>query len=101
MSRKLKLVVGIVTACAVIAAVFFFSRGKEDSFADKYSDTPNLDVDVGGIGRDNTYAKYLEAHSQAVYPDKEVEVAVTDYAKGEDVEVLKNYEGEPEVLYTG
>ena len=101
MSRKLKLVVGIVTACAVIAAVFFFSRGKEDSFADKYSDTPNLDVDVGGIGRDNTYAKYLEAHSQAAYPEKEVEVAVTDYTKGEDVEVLKDYEGEPEVLYTG
>lgn len=100
MSRKLKLTL-VFVMCAVIATILLIPRGGEDNFADKYADTPNLDEDVGGIGRDNTYAKYLDAYSQTDYQDEEVAVEITNFLKGEDVNVQNEYEGETNVLYTG
>jgi ABC-type glycerol-3-phosphate transport system substrate-binding protein len=100
MSRKLKVVSGILMICIFIVILCCIPRNQTDSFKEKYSGTADLEKEVGGIGRENTYTKYLEAHKDSLYPTEDIEVDITKYSGSTDIKLLEEYEGEKEVLYT-
>ena len=58
----------------------------------------DLSADAEGATREGTYTRYLAAHTDANYPQKNVEVSLFDYTKGEGV--AKNTEYDMEALYT-
>ena len=62
MSRKWRnILIGVLIAALVIAGLWFLNRSP-DNFRDKYEGV-NLDTDVTGIGRGNTYSAYLEQYA--------------------------------------
>lgn len=87
-------------AAAVIAFFVIKSLKGVDDFHDKYEGF-DLTADVEGVVREGTYTRYIQAHADAAYPDRNVEVSLADYVSGENVEVYGSYEGEENVLYTG
>lgn len=99
MNRIVKWAIGIVIVGVILAIIILPRKGIEN-FQYKYANTPNLDEDIGGLGRENTYAKYLEYYRKSDYPDEELKINVIDFAKGENTNVLSMYEGEKNVLYT-
>lgn len=93
----------IIIFCALLAIVVccvLLNLRKTVNFSNKYAGV-DLTVDEGGVGRENTYSKYQSAHSDATYPDSDVDVDIFSYVSGEDVDTYTNYEGEARVLYTG
>ena len=62
MRKKMwRILVGILIVAIVIAAVKLLNQGAQD-FHHKYEGT-DLTTDVSGIGRDDTYEAYLQAHA--------------------------------------
>ncbi len=100
MRLKKKFVLGFIVIAALVTVFILIPKNKIQNYADKYTGIDDLNVDVEGIGRDNTYSKYLEAHETALYPKEDITVIVTDYSKGEGVERLPEYEGKENVIST-
>lgn len=77
----------IAAIVVVLALVLWFvlSSGVE-SYKDKYEGT-DLNTSIGDIGRDNTYALYLQAHEDAVDATQDISVDVTAVQPGEGIEL--------------
>ena len=52
----------------------------------------------GDLGREDTYAKYLEAHKDAATPNNEINVDLFSYSAADKVEKKDEFEGEKNVL---
>ena len=91
---------GASLVLAVIILFLFISRDEITSYQFKYENEKNLDDDIEGIGRENTYAKYLETYSNESYPEESIVIELKDYLKGDGVEVLPEYEGFSSVIST-
>lgn len=96
--RKVLLIACVIAAMA--AVVLVSNLFKTTDFHDKYEGY-DLATDIEGAEREGTYTIYRQAHSEAVYPVSSIEVDLLRYVSGEDVEVVNNYEGEAQALYTG
>ncbi len=96
--KKVIVAVAIIAVVAVIAVLM--SMRKVEDFHDKYAGI-DLTADVAGMERVGTYSGYLLDHADAADSTKSVEVALTECEAEGDVEVLSNYEGADEALYTG
>lgn len=97
--KKLWKRVGI-TILVMLGIIFFFiTRKEEASFASKYEGT-SLNSNIEGIGRDNTYAKYLEHHSQAQVAKETIEVNLFGYSYAEGVKESANFQNRNQVLLT-
>ncbi len=99
-SKKLRLI-GFVILLILVAVFVLTPRDRTRGFKSKYENAGDLSTDVGGIGRENTYAKYLMKHSEAAYPDENVTVDLKNYKNAAGVELLAEYEGVPDALLTG
>lgn len=77
----------IAAIVVVLALVLWFvlSSGVE-SYKDKYEGT-DLNTSIGDIGRDNTYALYLQAHEDVVDATQDISVDVTAVQPGEGIEL--------------
>ena len=121
-----KILVTLAILAAAGAAVFlFFGRGTEN-YRDKYEGT-DLTTDEEGLERTGTYTGYLSDHEGAPYPRKDIDIDLLSYKEEalpeealmkerllitdahalsaeeeaqEKILVLKDYEGEKEVLFT-
>lgn len=92
-------IIAAVAVVAVIAVVVLMSlRGIED-FHDKYEGV-DLSVDVAGMERSGTYTGYLRDHADAAYAAQGVDVDLLDYTAEGDVQVVTDYEGVSQALYT-
>jgi ABC-type glycerol-3-phosphate transport system substrate-binding protein len=100
MRLKKKFVIGSIVIMALVAALVSLPNNNIHNYADKYTGTDELNADVKGIGRDNTYSKYIDAHAASLYPSSDIIVKVTDYSKGEGVEQLQEFEGKDNVIST-
>jgi ABC-type glycerol-3-phosphate transport system substrate-binding protein len=100
MKIRNKKFIGILIIFAIVLVFTLIPRGDNENYSDKYENEENLDVDVTGLGRDNTYAKYLEFHNSAIYPLEDIEVDIMNYADTQGVELLQEFEGENNVLST-
>ncbi len=87
-------IVAVVGVCAVA-----LSGQKVEHFYDKYADT-DFTQDVAGMERTGTYTDYLEAHADAVYAQQDVSVDIFDFTAEGKVEIVDNYQGVEQVLYT-
>ena len=93
----------VISGGVVLAAgtwLLIKSLNQVDDFRDKYEGY-DLNADVEGTVREGTYTRYQNAHADAPYPEKDVEVSLPDYVSGENVEVYSAYEGVDKALYTG
>lgn len=100
MKSKKKPLIGFIILFIVVVAFLFIPRREVKNFEDKYENAGDLSMDVGGIGRDNTYVKYLIAHSSAEFPVKDIQVDISNYKNATGVELLGEYEGIANVLST-
>ena len=96
--KKLLIAAGVIVV--VLGFILIPGLFREVDFHEKYEGY-DLTTDVEGAVREGTYTLYLQAHPDAAIPSQSVEVDLTDYVSGEDVEVQTDYAGEPQVLYTG
>ena len=77
MSRRLRnTLILILAAAAVAAGIWLISRGPND-FRAKY-ENEDLQTDITGIGRENTYDAYLAAHDGVSSAKEEIAVQLTD-----------------------
>lgn len=98
--RKKKLIITAAAAVVIVLVIILISlRGVED-FHEKYEGA-DLTVDVEGMEREGTYTGYLDAHTDASYPEQGVEIDLFKYASTGDVEVYSDYEGVEKALFTG
>ena len=63
MKKKNKIIIGILLVLVIILVIVILPKGKPKDYSEKYIGETDLHKDIEGIGRDNTYAKYLERHS--------------------------------------
>lgn len=82
----------------VLGAAIIIPYEKQENYQEKYTGI-NLESDVEGIGRKNTYSQYLTKHPEAG-KTQDVNILVTEYMAGAGVTVLDSYEGEQQVLMT-
>lgn len=94
--NKWRILLGILVVAVVVAAVILLGGGTQD-FHEKYEGT-DLTTDVTGIGRDDTYEVYLQAHKDV---SKATETVAVDIVAFEgDGQLQQDASGAPEV-YTG
>lgn len=98
-SVKKFILLGGLAAVIIVVLVVKNLTGVND-FHDKYEGY-DLTGDVGGVVRQGTYTRYMEAHADAACPEAQVEVDLAGYVSGEDVEVYNSFEGVEKALYTG
>jgi ABC-type glycerol-3-phosphate transport system substrate-binding protein len=95
-----KKVIGILFIFAIVLVFILIPKNEVVNFKDKYVGVDNLNVDVEGIGRVNTYSKYLEQHQIAPYPTVDIHINITNFEQKQGVQVLKEFEGEKNVILT-
>lgn len=100
MRSKKKKVIGILFIFAIVLVFILIPKNDDANFKDKYADVDNLNVDVDGIGRHNTYDKYLETHQTAIYPTNDIHINIASCEKTQGVKFLEEYEGEKNVILT-
>jgi hypothetical protein len=100
MNKVKKIIIGLLLIFAIGITLVLIPRNDAKDYKEKYADAANLNIDVGGIGREGTYAKYLEMHSNAARPNGNIEVDILNLVKSEETEILAEYEGMENVLYT-
>ena len=96
--KKLLIAAGVIVV--VLGFILIPGLFREVDFHEKYEGY-DLTTDVEGAEREGTYTLYLQAHPDAAVPSQSVDVDLTGYVSGEDVEVQTDYAGEGQVLYTG
>lgn len=92
-----KFVIGLAAIIIVIVLLILIPKGGTKSNVDKYEGY-DLAADVDGIGRDNTYAKYIKKYADVKRSDQDIPISLTDYVTSTNVQVYNNYEGEDNVL---
>ncbi|MBB5197208.1 extracellular solute-binding protein [Anaerocolumna cellulosilytica] len=95
-----KKIIGIVLLTAIIVMVLRIGSHDTEGYFFKYADAVNLETDVEGIGRENTYSKYLLEHAGEILPRKEIDLDLRAGGKLSGTEILEEYEGEEAVLLT-
>ena len=95
-----KIFAGVAIVAVIAIVVILITNRGVDNFSDKYAGQ-DLSAGVAGMEREGTYTEYLFAHSDAAYPDYNVDVDLFDYTEAEDVEIYTDYEGVDKALYTG
>lgn len=99
MKKYSKIVIGTLFVLVIIL-IFVFSRDGVKNYREKYAGVTDLHKDIEGIGRDNTYAKYLEKYSDALRPEENIDIEVSSYVAGEDIELYSEFEGMADAVYT-
>ena len=85
MSRKWRnILIGVLAIAVLVALAILLGQG-DSGYSSKYAGI-DLSTDVTGIGRDNTYEAYVEAHASEPAVTEEVPVDVLAF-EGEDAEV--------------
>lgn len=98
LSKKIVAVPLVILVLALIIVVWKFLVTETGDYRDKYEGA-DLSVDIDGIARNDTYAKYLAKYEGAATPDAEVEVDLFDYLPtSQGVSVLNDVDGESQVL---
>lgn len=95
--NKRKTVVSVIVLA--LGAVILFPREKQEDYREKYEGI-NLETDAEDLGRQNTYRKYLLAHTQPGSFLGNAEVDLSDYVNGVGVQMADSYEGVSDVLMT-
>ena len=95
MGRKTRRLLILIALVAVIALALVLFGGGSDSFIAKYEGV-DLASDVEGIGRSNSYAGYLAAHSGESYTGAAVPVDIASFEGDGEV---RTHDGE-QCLYT-
>lgn len=98
--KKIFLSVGVI-AVVIVAIVLISNLTEKKNYRAKYEGT-DLGLGQVELGREDTYAIYLNNHKTAARPSvKEIAVDVTDYVKDTalETEVKTNFEGTASVLY--
>ena len=72
----------------------------EKNYSKKYAGY-DLTADVEGLGRDDSYVKYLEKYEGVAPAQTAFTVNAADYAEAEDAYVMDECGGVNNVLYTG
>ena len=83
----------------LISLIVALPKGKGTSYANKYEDLEFVD-DNEEIGRKDTYSKYKESFKDANKPQEIINVNLINVEKDQGVEVLDNYKGEKNVIFT-
>ena len=101
MKKNKKVVLSIIIV--VIAAIIIFFAVNMDDVDDYHAKYEGYDLssDVEGVGRERTYAQYLLSNEDAAYGTKNIDVDIFGYTKGNEIEIMTDYEDEEKVLYTG
>lgn len=85
MKKSIKWVM-ITAAVVLLAAVIALLMGGEENFSEKYAGV-DLNTDISGIGRGDSYSAYLNSHTGAKMPSTGVTVDITRFmGDGEMVE---------------
>lgn len=79
-----KIITWVVVIAILVVAVLVMTRDEVMDFHDKYAGE-DLTIDVEGMERSGTYAKYLAAHKDAVSATQTVEIDPISYSAGEGV----------------
>lgn len=98
--KKIFLSVGVI-AVVIVAIVLISNLTEKKDYRAKYEGT-DLGLGQVELGREDTYAIYLDNHKTATRPQvEEIVVDVTDYVKNTalETEVKTNFEGAASVLY--
>lgn len=98
LSKKIVAVPLAILVFVLIIVVWKALVNDTGDYRDKYEGA-DLSVDIDGIARDDTYAKYLAKYEGVAAPDAEVEVDLFNYLpSSQGVSVLKDVDGESQVL---
>lgn len=98
LSKKIVTVPLCILAFVLIIVVWKLLVSGADNYHDKYEGA-DLSVDIDGIARDDTYAKYLDKYADQPMPEHEVEVDLFDYLPtSTGVSLLNDIDGESQVL---
>lgn len=100
MKFRKKFLIALLIVFTLSIAFILIPRNGVKNFKEKYENVDNLNADVEGIGRDNTYSKYLDSHSDSAYPSADISIDITNYTDGEGIEILPEYEGAKNVVST-
>ncbi|NLK74148.1 MAG: extracellular solute-binding protein [Clostridiales bacterium] len=95
-----KKVIGIILILVAVLILLLIPNKDIETFSHKYEGIDDLKAEVVGIGRDNTYMKYLDNHTDASLATQDIPVNITKYSYAEGVEILQYHEGVQNVLHT-
>ncbi len=95
---------GLIIFAAIVAVIVLFVvvkglTGSKD-YSKKYKGY-DLTADVQGLGRDDSYVKYLEKYEGAAPAQTAFTINAADFAEAEDAYVMDECGGVSNVLYTG
>lgn len=98
--KKKSFYIILVLVLAVVGYTIYVKISNDRFEAGKENGVVEAAVSKGDIGRNNTYAMYLDKHIDAVRPANEIKLDLFGYSAAENVEKLNDYEGEKNVLVT-
>lgn len=98
LNKKIVKIPLVIIIFVIIIVVWKALVDSGDSYLEKY-DGVNLEADVEGIGRDDTYIKYLKKYEGMTSPEKVIDVDVFNYtAESSEVSVVNNIDGEAKAV---
>lgn len=98
MQSKVTWMIAVVMVIG-LALVFLLPTNRDKNYKEKYEGI-NLSNEIEGLGRENTYAKYLEALANEMHPEEDIEVDLLSIASSKGVEILNQYEGVQNAIQT-
>ena len=98
LSKKIVKIPLCILIFVLIIVIWKLAVNDDGNYEEKYAGA-DLSVDIDGIARDDTYAKYLDKHKDDACPKKEVDVDIFDYLPSSTgVSVVNDVDGESQVL---
>lgn len=98
LSKKIVMIPLIIIAFVLVIVVWKLLVTETGDYSDKY-EGQDLSVDIEGIARDDTYAKYLEKYADASSPEAVIDVDLFNYTSNSTgVSVINNIDGEDRVV---
>ena len=98
LSKKIVKIPLCILIFVLIIVIWKLAVNDDGNYEEKYAGA-DLSVDIDGIARDDTYAKYLDKHKDDACPKKEVDVDIFDYLPSSTgVSVVNDVDGESRVL---
>lgn len=97
-SRKSKIAITLIVIIAIISGMILYQRNNSVAdYSSKYEGV-DLTTSINGVGRANTYTRYLENIGDEPSPADEINVDLFNYSDGVGVEAANDYQGEDNVL---
>ena len=93
MRKKWRILVGILVVAILVVAIVLLNGGSQ-SYHDKY-EGKDLSTDVSGIGRDDTYEIYMNAHRDVAAGTETIDVDIAAFAG--DGQLQQDLAGNPQV----